>query len=72
VVRAGAELTVVSVAGEVVTLAVVSVHPLVAVISRVALALPADTVAPVVTEGGGRVVRPTPGLQVATEGEVLR
>ena len=70
-VRPGAQLTVVSVAGEVVTFAVVSVDPLVHVISRVTFALATDAVSSVVTEGGGGVVRSAARLQVPTEGKVL-
>ena len=71
-VRPRAQLTVVSVAGEVVTLAIVSVHSLVSVVTGVTFALATNTIASVITQGGGCVVWPTPGLKVATEGKVLR
>ena len=44
---------------------------LIGVLPRVALALAAHAVSPVVAERGGGVVRPAAGLQVAVEAEVL-
>ena len=71
VVGPGAQLAVVAVAGEVVALAVVAGHDLLAVLPGVALALAADAVAPVVAESRGRVVRSAAGLQVRVEGQRL-
>ena len=71
-VRTGAEQTIVPVTAEVVTLAVVTVHSLIRVVTGVALTLATNTVSSVVTQGGGGVVRPTASLQVATEGKILR
>jgi len=71
VVRTGAELAIVTITAEVVTLAIVTGHDLVSVVTRITLALATDAVSAIVTQGRGCVVWSTSGLQVSAEGQIL-